>query len=333
VSLRVLAVTNAYPRTEEESVGRFVKEQLDSLVSAGVDVRLVHVDRTREGSAVYRRLGSRLQTALAEHEPEVVHVLYGGVMAGIASRRVDGLAALVVSFCGNDLLGEGEVGLRRRVVERYAIACSHRAARRSDHVIVKSEALRRALPRGIDAARVSLLPNGVDLDRFAPRDRAGCRDELGWQHDRRHVLFPAAPSRPEKRYHLARAAVDSLRGFEDVELHVLDGVARGDVPKWLNACDAVLLTSTHEGSPNVVKEALACDVAVVSTDVGDVRERVAGVVGCVVADAVPEALAEGLRTAFAAGRVSGRDAVRPLSLDRVAGRLREIYETAAEHRR
>jgi glycosyltransferase involved in cell wall biosynthesis len=328
VSLRVLAVTNAYPRTDEESVGRFVKEQLDSLAAVGVDVRLLHVDRTREGPAVYRRLGPRLRSALAEHEPEVVHVMYGGVMASVAARQV-GAVPFVVSFCGNDLLGEGETRFKRRVVERYAIACSRRAARRADHVIVKSNPLREALPTGIDDAKISLLPNGVDLERFSPLDRAESRARLGWPEDRRHVLFPAGPSRPEKRYWLARAAVDALQadGGVGIELRVLENVSRPDVPIWLNASDAVLLTSTHEGSPNVVKEALACDVAVVSTDVGDVSERVAGVIGCAVTAATPEALAAGLQEAFAAGHVNGRDAVQPLALNRVAERLERIYES------
>jgi glycosyltransferase involved in cell wall biosynthesis len=256
--------------------------------------------------------------------------MYGGVMAATAARHV-GRVPFVVSFCGNDLLGEGEVGARRRLVEGYAIVCSRRAARRADHVIVKSEALRAALPSGLDERRVSLLPNGVSLERFAPRDRAAARVELGWAADCRHVLFPSAPSRPEKRYRLARAAVDSLlaRSAEEVELHVLDDVAPRDVPTWLNASDAVLLTSTHEGSPNAVKEALACDVAVVATDVGDVRERIAGVPGCVVAEATPEALADGLGVALAAGRVPGREAVRPLALERVAEQLRSIYEAVA----
>lgn len=329
MTLRVLAVTNAYPRSDGENVGIFVKEQVESVRDAGVEVRLLHVDRTREGAGVYRRLGERLRRALAEESPDVVHVMYGGVMAATAARHV-GRVPLVISFCGNDLLGEGEVGARRRLVERYAIACSHRAARRADHVIVKSEPLRAALPAGLEERRITLLPNGVDLERFSPRDRAAARAELGWADERRHVLFPSGPSRTEKRYWLARAAVDALRrGLEEeVELHALDGVPPGQVPTWLNASDVVLLTSTHEGSPNAVKEALACDVAVVSTDVGDVRERIGGVTGCVVADATPEALGDGLRTALAAGRVQGRAAVRPLALERVAERLARIYEAA-----
>jgi glycosyltransferase involved in cell wall biosynthesis len=319
-----------YPVSDDDSVGRFVKEQLDTVQAAGVDVRLMHVDRTRQGRGVYRGLGPQIARAIAEHEPTIVHAMYGGVTAGIIVREI-GETRFVVSFCGNDLLGEGETKLSRRLVERYAIACSRRAARRADHVIVKSQPLRDALPPDVPEDRISLLPNGVDLTRFAPSDPAAARAELGWSDARRHVLFPAGTTRPEKRYWLARAAVDVLNASadEEVELHVLFDVPPRAVPTWLNASDALILTSTHEGSPNAVKEALASNVPVVSTDVGDVSERISGVTGCVVADPTPEALAEGLRRAFAAGRVNGREAVRMLALDRVAERLKAIYETTA----
>ena len=106
---------------------------------------------------------------------------------------------------------------------------------------------------------------------------------------------------------------------------MLDGVPHERVPLWLNASDSILLTSTHEGSPNVVKEALACDVAVVSTDVGDVRERIEGIDGCYVADATPADLAGKLRLALAGGRVRSRAAVAELSLPRTAERIRDVY--------
>src|SRR5207237_628154 len=160
--------------------------------------------------------------------------------------------------------------------------------------IVKSQALQAALPRSLDPGRIWLLPSGIDLARFRPLDRGACRVKLGWDTARRHVVFPAAPERAEKRFWLAEAAVAELKRT-DVELHALDGVSHEDVPTWLNAADVVLLTSTHEGSPNVVKEALACNVPVVSVDVGDV----AGRDGSFVAAADPAELAARLATILA----------------------------------
>ena len=172
------------------------------------------------------------------------------------------------------------------------------------------------------------LRTAIDLTRFVPLDADECRQALGRDAGQRHVLFPAAATRPEKRFRLAELAVEALRrtSAAGVVLHRLEGVARADVPRWLNASDAILLTSAHEGSPNVVREAVACNVPVVSVDVGDVAERVAGVAGCQVAAADPDDLAAKLRLALDHGRTEGRGAVSELSLDRVAARLRGLYE-------
>ena len=112
----------------------------------------------------------------------------------------------------------------------------------------------------------------------------------------------------------------------DVELHALTDVPHEVVPTWLNAADAVLLTSAHEGSPNVVKEALACNVPVVSVDVGDVRERIGKVDGCHMADSTPEDIAAKVERVVARDRpVAGRERVADVSLEAIAERLCEIY--------
>jgi glycosyltransferase involved in cell wall biosynthesis len=108
----------------------------------------------------------------------------------------------------------------------------------------------------------------------------------------------------------------------------LTSVPHEDVPTWINAADAVVVTSTHEGSPNAVKEALACNVPVVSVDVGDVRELLRGIDGCFMVDATAAAVADGLAAALAGeGRVDGRDRHRALSLEATAERVVEVYET------
>lgn len=324
--MRVLVVANDYPTTAVPHRGVFVKEQVESLRSIGVDVRLLHLDRVTGGRGVYRTLPRLLREALESHEPDLVHVMYGGVTAELAARVVSDETPLVISYCGNDLLGEGAATLPRRLTGRMGVVCSRRAARRARAIVVKSEVLSSALPGDIDRGLVWLVPNGVDLDLFKPADAAACRAALGWAEDRRHVLFPADPNRTEKRFALAAGAVEKLRDAGvRIELHTLDRVAREEVPSWFNASDAIILTSTHEGSPNVVKEALACNVAVVSVDVGDVRDRIAGIEGCFLAQANIDDLAAKLQSALDWGRVDSRRIVEELSHRRVAERLRAIY--------
>lgn len=331
--MRALVVTNNYPTASRPHAGPFVADQVRSLQEAGVEIDLLHLDRLDGGRAVYRGLAEKALARVALRDPDLVHVMYGGVMANAVTRAVHDRPVLI-SFGGTDLLGGGGDGALGRVSCWYGVVASHRAAVRAAGIVVKSSNLINALPARVDRASVWVVPNGVDFRRFQPQDRLACQTALGWDPDRRHVLFPAPPGRPEKRYELALAAVALLnRDRASVELHHLDGVAHEEVPTWLNASEVLLLTSSHEGSPNAVKEALACEVPVVSVDVGDVRERVEAIDGCFIADASPEDLAEKLgRVLLRRGRIESRERMAGLSLADVAETLTGIYETLVRRR-
>jgi glycosyltransferase involved in cell wall biosynthesis len=326
--LRVLVVTNMYPTPSSPAGGVFIELQVRSLRQLGVEVEVLHFDRRSRGPRAYWRLGRELTRAVERTQPALVHIAYGGVLAELATRAVHD-RPLLVQYWGSDLLGSRAERPLRRFTIHVGVLASRRAALRASGVIVVSENLRAALPNGAAHGNVWVLASGIDLDRFQPLDQDECRSHLGWASGPKHVLFPASPRRPEKRYTLAQAAVEQLRakGFQ-VELHALDGVAHTDVPTWMNASDVVLLTSTHEGSPNVVKEALACNVPVVAVDVGDVSRRLAGVQGCYVAAATTEDLAEKLGLVLSTGeRVDGRAALAEISLERTAHKLLDIYRT------
>ena len=329
--IRSLVVTNMYPTPGGPVTGTFVADQVGSLQRIGVEVELLHLARATSGRSVYRDLRREVARLVETVQPDIVHVMYGGIMADVVTRAIHD-RPVVVSFCGSDLHGGKARGLRDAVTLQLGVLASKRAARRAAGVIVKSRNLMDALPRSLDRSRVWLLPNGVDTERFAPIAGEACRKALGWDDTRAHVLFPAPTDRPEKRYELAVAAMEQLeRDGTQAELHVLAGVAHDDVPLWLNAADAVVLTSVEEGSPNVVKEALACNVPIVSVDVGDVRERIGDVEGCFVTGADAAELARALRDATRRDNsIDGRGRIEELSLERVAGRLLEIYETLRE---
>jgi teichuronic acid biosynthesis glycosyltransferase TuaC len=324
--LRVLVVTNLLPTPDAPGVGVFVRDEVESLRALGVHIEVMHLDRRAQGRGVYARLAGRLRQQVSTFAPDLIHVMYGGVMADIVTRRI-GSRPVVVSFCGTDLLAGSEGPLRQRLSRRYNVIASHRAARRAAGIIVKSRNLRDALHEDIDPARVWIVPDGVDFERFVPGDRQAARSRLGWTPGVAHVVFPAAETRPEKNFPLAHAAVDRLRELGTrVELHALTGLTHDEVPTWLNAADAVLLTSTHEGSPNAVKEAMACDVPVVAVDVGDVRERIGDVDGCYVGAATPDDLAAKLSLVLArAERPALRSRVEDVSLHVLAERLLGIY--------
>ena len=128
---------------------------------------------------------------------------------------------------------------------------------------------------------------------------------------------------------LAKEVV-SLMQDDNVELLELKGYSREEVTLLMCAADAFLMTSFTEGSPQVIKEAMACGCPIVSVDVGDVKERVDGVAGCYVANTrEPKELAELIRKALAfEGKTKGREKIIMDGLDnrQVAKELLSIYK-------
>jgi hypothetical protein len=181
-----------------------------------------------------------------------------------------------------------------------------------------------------------VIPNGVDIHSFAPLDRTAARQQLDWPEDRKYVLFPGDPNLARKGFAFAQSAVTAAKASLgcDLELKILWQVEPCNVPLLMNACDAMVMTSYVEGSPNVVKEAMACNLPIVSVPVGDAAELLDGVAGYRIvsrkADEFGAALAELIRDDSLP--VAGRAAIHELSLDleSVAIRISEIYEQVIE---
>ena len=181
-------------------------------------------------------------------------------------------------------------------------------------------------------AGAGILPSGVDTDVFHPRPRAEARAELGWAAADRVVLFNGSRRAKNKRLDLAEAAAAvAARLVPGTRLEVLDGaIPAGHIATYMNAADCLLMTSDHEGSPNVVKEALACDLPVVSVDVGDVRERIAGVTPGGIAGRDPERLGAALAAVLREPRRSdGHTAIEAIGTRRIAERIVDVYRRVA----
>lgn len=324
--MRVLTVTNMWPSTERPHWGAFVRSQVDSLVAAGVANTLYEIPGWR-GTGHYVRALRELPRVARECGAELLHAHYG--LSGAAALAVP--LPLVVSFCGDDLLGRPDAHGRLSWKSRALIPVSVHAAHRASAVIVKSEEMRRAI-RGIPDVHV--IPNGVDMQRFQPRPRAEARRALGWRESGQVLLFPADPTEPRKNFPLAQAVEQALRaGGLDVRLEHLYGQPQERIATAMSAADVLLLPSFHEGSPNAVKEALACDLPVVAAAVGDCEERLAGVTPSAIAARTPEAFTAATAAVLAAGtRSNGRAIVTPLALERVAERVLAVYAKALARR-
>jgi len=311
-TLRVLNLV-----TNDEA--RFYKQQVSVLEEQGISCTTLAVPSDREhgtGDADGRSLGDYVRfypEALKRsfEDYDLIHANYG--LTGPAAVFQLNLP-VVLSLWGSDLLGTyGPV--------------SKLCARRSDAVIVMSDQMADAL--GQDC---HVIPHGVDLDRFAPAPQRAAQEELGWDPDARHVLFPYARSKSVKNPSLAErvvaAAGERLTG--PVELQTVSGVPHDRMPTYMNAADVLLLTSDREGSPNSVKEAMACNLPVVSTDVGDVAQRLSGVRHSFVGRDDAE-LVDYLVSILDAGVESnGREVVSDLSVERMGEQIRDVYRDVVE---
>ena len=325
--MRILAVTNMYPSGAFPGRGVFVHEQVKGLRAIGLDVRVLIVDRQQEGPLAYYRMRDKISNAFAEFDPDAIHVMYGGVMADQVVRRHH-VRPIVVTFHGSDLLGENLSGWKRKIISRYGVYCSRRAARAAESVVVVARHLAEALNGAASPDKTHVIPCGIDLERFQRMDPLACKQKLGWNARSFHVLFASSNGDPVKRPWLAQAAVAQMSHADrPPELHYLTGISNADVPVWLNAGDVLLLTSMHEGSPTVVKEALACGLPVVSVDVGDVAERIEGIEGCHLAQSDPADLAAKLGSVRRhRQRLDCDGRLKELSILSVAQKLKQCYE-------
>ncbi len=321
-SLRVLTVTGAYPAEYRPHWGTFIKSQVDSLIAQGLEVEVI---RPRPGPMPLRYATAVAQVFLKtlSGRYDVVHGHYG-LWCLVA--RLQWTTPTVVSFLGSDLLGNPTADGRYTRKDALVVRFSQWLSRRVDAVIVKSDQMRRLTP----ADNVYVIPNGVDFELFRPAPRHAARAALGWRPDGYYVLFGNDPTMPRKGYPLAQAAIECLRARGmPAELVVANGLPQTEIVQRINACNALLLTSIHEGSPNIVKETMACNVPVVSTDVGDVRQVIGCTQGCEVCLRDPEALALALEKALRhPAPTSGRIDISHLERSIVANQVIAVYQEA-----
>ena len=321
-SLSVLMITSEWPR-DAGHTAHFIVRQARCLEDAGVQVE-VFPFRGAKHPLNYVTAWWRVRRRLARERFDLVHAQFGQSALLALPKQLP----LVVTFRGCDLLGnlssrDGHLTAAGRMLQRF---CQW-VARRADAVIVVSAHMRRYLRHGVPA---HVVPSGIDFDLFRPVPRAAARVRLGLPADERLVLFVGNPHLPRKRFPLAQQAVEILSRTLPVRFVLGWGVPHAEMPYYMGACDALVFTSRQEGSPNAVKEALACNLPIVSVPVGDVVERLHGVAGCeVCADDRPETIAAALARVLArGGRIAGREAVRHLDERLITQQVLTIYRAA-----
>lgn len=288
----------------------FVQAQFDSLQKEGLDMLAYPV--VGRGWKGYLRNFGALRRLILKEKPDVVHAHYSscGYLAALAAmgQKTKKVVSILGSFPEEN---------RKLKFVRFCV----------DHVwhvtLVKSERTRAQLDRDL-----AVIPNGVNLAMFPLTAQDEAKERVGFGKDGKYVIFVSNPARPEKQFGLAEEAVRLLHD-DSVHLVPVYDKPHSEIVDYMCAADALIMTSASEGSPNVIKEAMACNCPIVVTDVGDVRWVTDGVDGTYVSDTFePEELAGLLKKALGFGaRTRGRERIVALGLtsELVAQKLIRIY--------
>jgi teichuronic acid biosynthesis glycosyltransferase TuaC len=306
--VRVLVVTNFEPDEGAPQRGRWVRDQIDEVRARGIEVDVFSFP---PGRGEYVPAAKRLRALLRRERFDLVHAHYG--LAGWVA-RLAGARPLVVTFHGTDVRHHLVGHLSRRLAWRVDLVAGVSRA------LFEPEDGRPGLPAVPGSA---VLPCGPDLSRFEPIERPEARRQLGLEPEGRFLLFPANPARPEKRHDRAAALAQAC----GADLLTGGSIEPERMPLWINAADAVLVTSEYEGFGMAAIEALSCEVPVLSTPVGIAPYALSGIEGCLCAPFDLSTWEPLARRHLEAPdpRVAGAPRAATLSAGRMAERVIESY--------
>lgn len=326
--MRVLMICPELPSPGKPGSMAPGARQIQSIQQAGIETEIV--DMRGVPKLKYLQVLPRIRQAIKRVDLIHAHFGYCGWLALLGRKLALRRVPIVMSFMGDDLLGtpyneKGDLERASIVAARW----NRSLAKSYDQVIVKSQEMADLILPVV----AHVVPNGVDFSVFCPLDSAACSEQIGLAPTKLKVLFPGNPENPRKGHGLAVAAVAVAEAIlhTKIDLIPLWGVKPDQVALYMNACNAMLMTSQIEGSPNVVKEALACNQCVVGVPVGDVHQLLQGVEACQATSRDPQEIGSALATILSAGtRSNGREVMhqRGLNLESVARRIITIYELA-----
>src|SRR3984893_133594 len=318
--MKVLIVTAIYPTADNPAFGSYVRTQAESLKAAGIDVEML-VLKDRHRKLIYPKAILQLRQRLANSSVDLVHAHYGFV--GMVA-RTQWKAPVVVTYHGSDILGWINSRGERERLGALIAGMGRMLARCVDAAIVQSDEMARKL-RG---SSVYVIPHEVDLKIFQPTEKQQARTKLGLNPFKKYLLFAANPKVGVKRFPLAAAVAECLATEDSsLELLVVSKESQQRLALYMSACDALIFPSYQEGSPNIVKQAMACNLPIVSTDVGDVRQIIGSTQHCHVCNpSVPEFTARIREILVHRKRTDGREHIRHLESSSVAQKVIEVYE-------
>jgi glycosyltransferase involved in cell wall biosynthesis len=316
--MRILHITNNFPTLNFPIFGIFIKEQIESLRSLGSENEVFFINSREEGKIAYLKSLGRLRRHLKQNSYDIIHChhSYSGVTFLLSGQWPSTRRLLSYQ---SDPRNEGGIFLFR-ILYRFF-----------DRIILKNR------PKETNLSKTVYLPNGVNTGFFAPMDKSECKKKLGLDQSKRYILFMDSynrrPCKRIDRYLETLAILKEKYHYSNLEPLVLTNTARSLIPAYINASDLHLLTSDFEGSPNSVKECMACNIPVVSTPVGNVSDMLSDVGGSYVAGSFnPAELAELSDRSLNTQNINSREtlSVKGLDIEAVAIMLLDLYRKIIE---
>lgn len=315
--MRVLFVVSG---NKEFGLSPFVKSQGASLVNNGVEIDYYLIDKG--GLKGYLGHLKKLKKQIKSNNYDIIHAHY--TYSGWISILTNTKQPKVVSFMGSDVRGSVNNGqMSKKSVFNYTL--SKLIQPFISHMIAKSKHIQSYVYL---KKKSSVIPNGVDFGKFRVIPKEEAREKVGVKSTKKQILFLGNKKNPNKNFDLLDKALQLLKN-ENVELIDFNYPESPDiVPYYMNAADVVVLTSFLEGSPNVIKETMACCCPVVSVDVGDVVEVISDTEGCYISKYDPQDLADNIMKAvnFKDGKTTGREDIAHLEINTIANKIIGIYK-------
>lgn len=287
----------------------FITEQAESLKKLGLEIDEFKI--IGKGAGGYLRSLRNLRKLIKNGGYSIVHAHYGlsGVLAVLQR-----IAPVVITYHGSD------------INQKYVRGLSLLAGRLSAANIYVSGAL---MKKAGDPKNAYVIPCGIDTDLFMPIEKKLAKKQLNLEDNKKYILFSSNFDNPVKNFELARSSIAKLN-LEGIEVLELKGLSRDEVALTMNAAEVLLMTSFSEGSPQVVKEALACNLPVISTDVGDVADQLEGIANSYIVPFDKEDIAAKLALVLGVEQIfDSRSRVLKLSLDEIANEVLAIYQKVA----
>ena len=296
---------------KEGMVSPIVLNQVESLLQYDNNFKANYFIIKKGGLLGYFKSFPLLIKQIKNLKPDIIHAHYSfcGYLTGLTFQK----KRIVVSLMGSDSAKKGLEVVIIKFFSRFLWGIT----------IVKSERMKTLF----DNKNMIVIPNGVNLALFKPLSKEKCQTELGYNTEKKHIVFFLSNiNRKEKNLPLANKAIEMLSN-KNVEFHVINYIEKEKIPTILNASDVLLLTSYYEGSPNIVKEAMACSIPIVTTDVGDVNNTIGKTEGCFITSFQPKEIKDAIEKALNFGkRTNGHSNIGFLDSKVIAKKLFKLYK-------